>query len=241
MSSDDSSPGYDTGYDPSADPHGADVGAEGTELTYRRLPREFRGAETLPDLVETVRHYGWLPPVLAVAVYGGARGVFEFLSEPFAIANGYVFEAWPAALAINLVYGVFLAGFSWFLYFGVIGSFAGFFADDKAIDTGIFKSGAYMLLVFVPLLVVSGLLAATIPSSVPAVTGGGAPEVAEAHRALAATPQMRIAGVLLAAGWVVVGFLLIPVVGELYDIDVKATVISVLPVTLVAVVATVLV
>jgi len=52
---------------------------------------------------------------------------------------------------------------------------------------------------------------------------------------------MRIAGFLLAAGWVVVGFLLIPIVRELYDVDMKASVISVLPVTLIAVVATVLV
>ncbi|MFB6140634.1 MAG: hypothetical protein ABEJ26_09400 [Halosimplex sp.] len=241
MSADDGSPGYDPGYDPNADPHGPDVGAGATELTYRRLPRAFRSAESFAELVATVRAYGWVPPVVALLAYGVVRGVFEFLSEPYAIANSYLFRAWPAAVLINLLYGIFLGGFSWFIYFGVIGAFAGFFADEKSIDTGIFKAGAYLMLVFVPLMAISAALALTIPDSVATVTGEGPTAVADVHRALAATPQMRLAGILIAAGWVAVGFLLLPVVSELYDIDRKASVIAVLPVTLVAVVATVLV
>ncbi|SFR96777.1 hypothetical protein SAMN05216559_1706 [Halomicrobium zhouii] len=241
MSADDGSPRYDTGYDPSADPHGPDVGVGGTKLTYRRLPSQFRGAESVTELVATIRAYGWLPPVLALVTYGVARGVFEFTAETYAIANGYFFEAWPAAVLINVVFGLFLGGFSWFLYFGVVGVFAGFFTEETSIDTGIFKAGAYLLLVFVPLLAISAVVATTIPSSVVTLTGEGAPAVADAHRALAATPQMRAVGVLIAAGWVAVGFLLLPIVRELYGIDRKAAVVSVLPVTLVAVVATVLV
>jgi len=241
MSADDGSPGYDPGYDSSADPHGPDVGTDGTELTYRRLPREFGAAESLAELVATIRGYGWLPPVVALVGYGLIRGLFEFLSEPYAIANGYFFQAWPAAVLINLFYGLFLGGFSWFLYFGVIGALAGFFAEDTSLDTGIFKAGAYLLLVFVPLLAISSVLAVTIPPSVATVAGEGAPAVADVHRALAVTPQMRVAGFLLAAGWVVVGFLLLPVVSELYDVGRKASVVSVLPVTLVAMIATVLV
>ncbi|MCU4802479.1 hypothetical protein OB920_19120 [Halobacteria archaeon HArc-gm2] len=241
MSADDSSPGYDTGYDPSADPHGPDVGVGGRELTYRRLPTEFRDAESVAELVATIRAYGWLPPALALVTYGVTRGVFEFTSETYAIANGYFFEAWPAAVLINLVFGLFLGGFSWFLYFGIVGVFAGFFTEDTSIDTGVFKAGAYLLLVFVPLLVISGVIATTIPASVVTLSGEGAPAVADAHRALAATTQMRVVGVLIAAGWGAVGFLLLPIVRELYGIDRKAAVVSVLPATLVAVVATVLV
>lgn len=241
MSANDGSPGYDTGYDPSADPHGPGVGGDGTKLTYRRLPSAFRGAESVAELVATIRAYGWLPPALALVAYGVTRGGFEFVSETYAIANGHVFEAWPAAVLINVVFGLFLGGFSWFLYFGVVGVFAGVFTEETSIDTGIFKAGAYLLLVFVPLLAVSAVIAATIPASVVTLSGEGAPAVADAHRALAATPQMRVVGVLLAAGWAVVGFLLIPIVGELYGIDRRASVVSVLPVTLVAIVATVLV
>jgi|AntDeeMinimDraft_4_1070355.scaffolds.fasta_scaffold02023_1 hypothetical protein len=241
MSADDGSPGYDTGYDPSADPHGPDVGVGGSKRTYRRLPGEFRDAESVTELVATIRAYGWLPPALALVAYGVTRGGFEFVSETYAIANGYFFEAWPAAVVINVFFGLFLGAFSWFLYFGVVGVFAGFFTEETSLDTGIFKAGAYLFLVFVPLLVISAIVAATIPSSVVTLAGEGAPAVADAHRALAATTQMRAVGVLLAAGWVVVGFLLLPIVRELYGIDRKASVVSVLPATLVAVVATVLV
>ncbi|MEF8852221.1 MAG: hypothetical protein V5A44_06790 [Haloarculaceae archaeon] len=240
MSADDGSPGYDPGYDASADPHGPDVGNEGTELRYRDLPHRFREAETLSELVATIRAYGWPPVAVSLVVYGVSRGLFEYLSSPFSIANSYVFEAWPAALGINVLFGLFFAGFSWFLYFGVIGAFAGFFAEGTAIDTGVFKTGGYLLLVFVPLLAISGLLAATIPAAV-AAGGGGSPRAAiEVQRSLDATVQMRVAGFLLAAGWVVVGFLLIPFVAELYDVSRKASVVSVLPPTLLAVLGTVL-
>lgn len=241
MSADDGSPGYDTEYDPTADPHASEIGVGSERLAYRQLPRRLREARNVAELVETVRRYGVPPAAVALLLYGVARGVFEFLSEPFAISRGYVFTGWPGALAINLIYGLALAGFTCFLYFGVIGALAGFLSDEKAFDVDIFKAGAHLLLLFVPLLAVSGVIATTIPPSVAAVAGDGAPAVAEVHRAVAGTVQMRAVGVILAAGWIAVGFLLLPIVRELYDIDRKASVLAVLPVTLIAVVATVLI
>jgi hypothetical protein len=241
MSADDGSPGYDTGYDSSADPHGPDVGLDGERLDYRALPQRFRSAGTLPELVALVRAYGWLPPFAAVVLCGLAAGFFQFLSGPYTIANGYFFTGWPAALLINVFFGFFLTGFFWFLYFGVIGSLTGFFAEDTAIDKGIFQIGGYLLLLFVPALVVGGLLAVTIPPSV-VTAGSQTPEARIAvQRALAATVQMQLAGFLLAVAWVVVGFLLIPLVAQLYGVSRKVSVGAVLPVTLLTVVVTLLV
>lgn len=241
MSPDQSAPGYDTDYDPAADPHAPGLGDGAPTPRYRDLPAALTGAQTVSSLVDVIRLYGWVPPLLIAAVHGTVRGLFEHASEPFALSQGYVFEGWPAAFGINIVYGTFLTGFIWFLYFGVIGSFAGFFSDEAAIETDVFKVGGYLLAVFVPLLTVSSLLAATIPSSVASVASDRPAAVIEAHRAIDATLQMRVASALLAFGWIVVGFLMLPIVSELYDVDTKASVISVLPVTLVAVVATVLV
>lgn len=240
MSADDGSTGYDSGYDPSADPHGPAVGAEGTELRYRDLPTRFRNAGSLSGLLATIRAYGPLPPLLALFVYGVARGVFEFLSGAYPIANGYFFTAWPAALGIDVLYGLFFGGFTWFLYFGVIGALAGFFSAEKAIDTAVLQTGAYLLLLFVPLLAVGSVLAVTIPSSVAVAPGTGPEARIAVQRAIAGTVQMRVAGFLLAAGWVVVGFLLIPFVAQCYDVSRKASVVSVLPPTLLAMLATVL-
>lgn len=241
MNDDDGSPGYDTDYDPTADPHAPDIGGDAERPRYRELPQRLTSAENVTALVETMRLYGWLPPFLALLVQGGVRGVFEYLSEPFAVAHGYVFEGWLIALAINLAYGVFISGFLLFLYFGVIGAFAGLLSDTKDMETAIFKVGGYLLLIFVPLLAVSAAIAFTIPPSVAAVSSQSAPEFAEAHRSVAATLQMRVVGFVLAAGWIVIGFLMLPVVSELYDIGRKGSVASVLPVTLVAVIGTVLV
>jgi hypothetical protein len=241
MSADDSSPGYDTGYDPSADPHGPDVGLDGEELSYRALPRRFRSVGTLPELVVLVRAYGWAPPFGAFALCGVVAGLFQFLSGPYAIANGYFFTGWPAALLINLFFGVFLTGFFWFLYFGVIGAITGFFVEDRAFDTGVFQVGGYLLLVFVPPLLLGGLLATTIPPSVVTATGQTPEARIAVQRALAATVQMQLAGFLLAAAWVVVGFLLIPIVAQLYGVSRKVSVGAVLPVTLLTVVTTLLV
>ncbi len=241
MSSNDGPTGYDTGYDSSADPHGADVGTEGEELSYRALPRQFRSAGTLAKLVATVRAYGWVPPLAALVFCGLVAGLFQFLTGPYTIANGYFFRGWPAALLINVFFGVALTGFFWFLYFGVIGAIVGLFTEDTAMDTGVFQTGGYLLLVFVPALLAGGLLATTIPASVTTVSGQSPEARIAVQRALAATVQMQLAGVLLAAAWVVVGFLFIPLVAQLYGVSRKVSVIAVLPVTLLAVVTTVLV
>lgn len=49
---------------------------------------------------------------------------------------------------------------------------------------------------------------------------------------------MQLFSLLMAGGWILVGFLMLPVVSELYEVEKKQSVFAVLPLTLVAVVAT---
>lgn len=234
--------GYDPQMDRTADPHGPGIGADATEQSYRLLLTELTSARTIRDLVGTMRRYGWIPPLVGLLCYGLVRGLFAYASEPFAMSEGYIFTGWPIALVINLVYGVFFAGFTWFLYFGVIGSLAGFFSETVKMETTMFKAGGYFSVFFVPVMLVASGLALTIPAP-ESVVAGAEPTTAviETHEAVAVTTQMQVADVLIAGTWIVVGFLMLPVVEELYEISRKASVLSVLPVTLVAVVATQLV
>lgn len=234
--------GYDPDVDADAAPHGPDVGATATEHSWRLLGRDLTSAGSVHDLVRTIEQHGWIPPLLALLLSGGVRGVLEHLSEPFAMSQGYVFSGWQLALGINLVYGVSLVAFSWFLYFGVVGAFAGYFSEETTMAPAIFKAGGYLMLLFVPLVAVGAALVLTIPAP-EAVVAGVDPtaEVVETHRAVATTLQMRVVDAMMAAGWILVGFLMLPVVGELYDVDKRASVLSVLPVTLIAVTATQLV
>lgn len=232
--------GYDPEMDRDADPHGPAVGA--ADQTYRQLARELTSARSVRELVGTIRRYGWAAPLFGLCLYGLSRGVFEHLSEPFAMSMGYIFTGWELALAINLFYGFFFVGFTWFLYFGVIGAIAGFFSDVTTMDTAVFKAGGYLSVLFVPVLTVASLIVLTIPAPESVVAGAESTEaVAETHRAVAETFQMRVVDTLMAGAWIVVGFLMLPVIGELYDIDMRESVFSVLPVTLIAVVATQLV
>lgn len=232
--------GYDPEMDRDADPHGPGVGA--ADQTYRQLARELTSARSVRELVGTIKRYGWAPPFLGLILYGFMRGVFEHLMEPFAMSQGYDFAGWQLALGINVLYGLFFAGFTWFLYFGVIGAIAGFFSEERDMDTTVFKVGGYLSVLFVPVLAVASLVVLTIPAPETAVSGATSTQaIAEMHRAVANTLQMRIVGTLMAAVWIVIGFLMLPVIGELYDVDMKESVFSVLPVTLIAVVATQLV
>lgn len=234
--------GYDPEMDRDADPHGSAVGADVSDQTYRQLARELTSAGSVRELVGTIKRYGWAAPLLGLVLYGFTRGVFEHLSEPFAMSQGYVFTGWQLALAINLFYGLFFVGFTWFLYFGVIGAIAGFFSEETAMDTAVFKVGGYLSVLFVPVLAVASLIVLTIPAPETVVAGAESTQaVAETHRAVANTLQMRIVDTLMAGVWILVGFLMLPVIGELYDVDMKESVFSVLPVTLIAVVATQLV
>lgn len=234
--------GYRPDVDRDADPHDPVLGGDADDRSWRHLGYELTHASDVRDLVGTMRRYGWLPPLLGLALTGGARGLLEHASEPFAMSKGYVFAGWELALAINVMFGFFLAAFSWFLYFGVIGSFAGYFSSVTKMETAIFKVGGYLMVLFVPLFAVSSALALTIPAPDVAVAGADSTaDVARTYQQVSDTPQMRLVDTLLAGGWIVVGFLMIPVVSELYEVDRKASVLSVLPVTLVAVVATQLV
>lgn len=231
--------GYQPGVGREGGPHAPGVGGDAEDRSWRRLGHELTHARDVSTLVDTVRTYGWVPPLLGLVVHGGARGVFEHAAEPYAMSQRYVFEGWQFALGINVVFGLALTAFSWFLFFGVAGSIAGYFSTTSKLDAAVFKTGGYLMVLFVPLLLVASAVAATIPPPEAVAAGTGTvSEVAATHQYVDGTVQMRIIEAGLAAGWIVAGFLLIPVVSELYDVDRKASVVAVLPVTLIAVVAT---
>lgn len=243
MSSDDAPEvGYDPGGEADAPPARAPapqgVAGEEAERSPRRLAHELTHAGSVRGLVRTMERYGWAPPLLGVLTHGAVRGVFEHLSEPFAMSQGYVFAGWQLAFLINLLYGTALVALGWFLYFGVVGSLAGFLSESSDMETGVFKVGGYLTLLFVPILVVGAGLVVTIPAPDPVVAGvDPTTEVIETHRAVADSLQMRVVNALQSAGWILVGFLMLPVVSELYDVGRRESVLAVLPVTLVAVVA----
>ncbi|RDI70035.1 hypothetical protein [Halopelagius longus] len=231
--------GRETDADSEAAANVPERGVGVTDRTWRRLGHELTNARSIADFVGTVERYGWTPPLLALALLGVVRGVFAYLSEPFAMSQGYVFAGWQLALGINLLYGLFFVGFVCFFYFGVAGAIAGHLSEETAMETAMFKVGGYLMLLFVPVVVVSAVLVTTIPAPETVVAGAEpVSEVVASHEAVANSPQMRIVGTMMAGVWILVGFLLLPVVSELYGIDKKRSVLSVLPVTLVAVVAT---
>lgn len=238
MDADDSTDrGYDPEMDRDADPHDQTLGTDVPDQSYRQLARELSSARSTQDLVGTMRRYGWVGPLTGLIFYGFTKGVFEHLTEPFAMSQGYIFTGWQIALVINVLFGLFTAGFTWFLYFGVIGALAGFFSEQVKMDPAMFKTGGYLSILFVPVVVVTWFIALTIPAP-DAVVAGVEPtaDVIETHRAVANSPQIRLIETLLSATWIVVGFLLLPVVSELYEIDRKESVFAILPVTLIAVV-----
>lgn len=225
--------------DRTADAHDHAVGAEASEQSWRDLGYALTHAESVTDLIRTVEDYGWIPPFAVLALYGVLRGVFEYLVEPYGMAQGYTFPGWELALGINLVYGFFLVTFSWFMYFGVVGALAGFLSEVKAMDVTVFKLGAYLSGLFVPIFVVGTLTALTIPAPKTAVAGTDpVGQITESYRVVYDTPQMQLVRLLKAGGWLLVGFLSLPVVKELYELDEKGSLLAVLPVTVVAVVAT---
>lgn len=211
------------------------------------LVHRLRTAEDLETLTTAVADYGWSVPLALIAVLGVVSGVFEYLTNPYVVAEGYVFPGWIAPLFVNLVYGVALTGFAWFLFFGVIGSFAGYLSDVRKMDTAVFKIGSYFLLVLVPVLLVGWLLALTltVPESATFPTEvtreGVNPGDVTAYSVLHDTVQLHVVRVLRAAAWVVIGFLMLPVVEHRFELSRKESVLAVLPVTLVAVFATQLV
>lgn len=230
--------GYDPAVDREADPHGVSIAVDANDRTWRQLGHELTHATNVRDLVQTIQRYGWTAPFFGLLLSGIVRGVFEHLAEPFAMSQGYVFSGWQIALAINVLFGFFLVMFQWFLYFGVIGTFAGYFSDETKMEITIFKVGGYLLVLFIPLVAVASVLVLTI-SPPETVIAGVDPisAVRETHRVIANTPQMRIINTIMAGGWIVIGFLMLPVVSELYEIKKKYSVLAVLPVTLVAIVA----
>lgn len=230
---------HETDAKPNTGPYASEAAVVTTDRSWRRLGHELTHARSIGDFVGTVERYGWTPPLLGLVLLGVVRGVFEYLSEPFAMSKGYVFNGWQLALGINLLYGLFFVGFMCFLYFGVAGAIAGYFSDETAMERSMFKVGGYLMVLFVPVVAVAAALAVTIPSPETVIAGvEPVSEVVASHNAVAHTPQMRIVETMMAGVWILVGFLLLPVVSELYGIDKKASVLSVLPVTLVAVVAT---
>ncbi|TYT63355.1 hypothetical protein [Natrialba swarupiae] len=212
--------------------------------TVLRPWRKLLGANDIDGVIAVVRRYGWFPALCGLAVHSLARGAFEYVSEPFVVAEGYVFPAWPAALVVNLLFGAFVVVFSWFLYFGLIGVVAGTLSDDHVMETDVFKIGGYLLTLFAPVFFLATILMATVGAPdglhTEGVSGNGA-EAAEfamtSYSFVYDTPQMHAVRTLKAIAWIVVGFLMLPVVGRLYEIDEKRSVLSVLPVTLAGVIS----
>jgi len=215
--------------------------ADPTARTWRRLGHELTHAGSIEDVLKTVGTYGWAPAFCCLFVAGLSRGVFEFLTEPYAMSQRYAFAGWELAFAINLLFGIAFLAFTWFLFFGVIGSLAGFLSKTTRMDATVFKVGGYVALVFVPVLVVGSLLAVTVSPPEVAIATVDSPEtLAETYAVIADSAQMGLFSTLMAGAWVLAGFLMLPVVGELYDLSAQRSVLAVLPVTLVAVTATLL-
>lgn len=197
-------------------------------------------SDDIEEMIGVVRRYGWLPALFGFALHALSRGAFEYVSDPDIIRAGYVFEGWPVALGINLFFGASVVLFSWFLYFGLVGSIAGFFSETTDMTVDVFKFGGYLTVLFAPVFLVAALLltTVTVPEGTPASfesTEAAAEFAMRANSAVYDTPQMHAVRVLKALVWVLTGFLMLPVVQHLFDIDEKQSVLSVLPVTLVGV------
>jgi hypothetical protein len=217
----------------------AETGARATsDWTILEPWRKLVRSNDIEEMIGVVRRYGWLPALFGVALHSLARGAFEYLSEPFIVTEGYFFPGWPAALVVNLLFGTFVVAFSWFLYFGLIGVIAGFFSEKSDMMTDVFKFGGYLTVLFTPVFLIGSVLIATV--SAPDVAadafaenGDGAVETTmTAYSFVYDTPQMHVIRILKAIAWIAVGFLMLPIIQHLYEIDEKQSVVSVFPVTL---------
>lgn len=223
--------------------HSTDPDRRASGWAVLRPWRELLRADDIDGMVGAVRRHGWLPALIGLALHALSRGAFEYLSEPFIVVESYVFPGWPAALVVNLFFGAFVVAFSWFLYFGLIGVIAGYLSEGHVMEVDVFKIGGYLTVLFVPVFAVGSVLIATVSApdgaSAAAIAENG-DEAAEfamtAYSFVYDTPQMHAVRVLKAATWVLVGFLMLPVVQRLYGIDEKRSVVSVLPVTLAGVI-----
>lgn len=201
----------------------------------------------MDDAVRIVQRYGYLPPAIAIGIHGLFRGVFEFVSDPYVMADGYVFSGWPVALGINLFYGVALVLFSWFLFFGLVGVVAGYLSDERIMSTELFLLGGYLLFPFVPVFAVGSILMLTVSApdiSVEAAHSGTETleeTPVEIYRHVYNSWQMGVVRAARAATWLLVGFLVLPGVQRCYGLSKKRTVAAVLPMTLIAMIGTALV
>lgn len=214
--------------------------------TGRRVLRPWRNllqANDTEEMIGVVRRYGWLPALVGFALHAIARGAFEYVSNPAVVIEGYVFAGWSIAVVVNAFFGAAVVGFSWFLYFGLVGTLAGFFSErhDLAVET--FKFGGYVSVLFAPVFLIGTalMLTITVPDGAGAdVAAENGEEVVEfalaAHSFVYDTPQMHAVRVLKAIAWIATGFVMLPIVQHLYDIGEKQSVLSVLPVTLLGVV-----
>ncbi len=201
----------------------------------------------IDDALGIVQRYGYVPVAIAVLLHGLVRGVFEFVSDPYVMADGYVFSGWPVALGINVFYGIALVLFSWFLFFGLVGVIAGYLSEDVVMSTDLFLLGGYLLLPFVPVFAVGSLLMITV--SAPEISAEAAHQGAETidevpteiYDHVYHSWQMMVIRALRAAVWLLVGFLMLPGVQKFYGLSQKQTVVAVLPVTLIAMIGSALV
>lgn len=208
--------------------------------------RELVSASDVDAAVDAIGRYGWSPVAVGLLVHALARGLFQYVSDPFIMMEGYVFRGWPVAAAVTLFEAFFLVAFAWFVYFGAVGVIAGFVSTERIMAPDVFKVGGYLTALFAPAFLVGSAVIATVsaPESVAEITADGPGDIAvqsEAYAAVYDTLQMRIVQTLKAVVWILIGFLMLPVVSRLYAIDEKGSVAAVLPVTLVAVIVAFLV
>ena len=204
----------------------------------RAFVLELRDVRDVSGFIDTATTYGWAPVVLALALHGTVRGVFEHLTDPFIIASGYWFPGWQFALLVNIVYGTAIVVFGWFLFFGLVASIGGYLSSVRHMDVGMFKIGAYLSLVFIPVFVIGSIISLTL--TVPeALVVGTADETA--HTYVRRTLQLQLVAFLRGLTWIVIGFVLLPIVADRYALDRKASVVAVLPPTMGAILATQLV
>ncbi|WP_136689814.1 hypothetical protein [Halorhabdus amylolytica] len=203
--------------------------------------RALRRAQTIDDVTSVILDYGWAGPMLGLLLHILVRTILIYVMEPIVIISGYLFDGAAVTMIVVFVYTSSFVLLAVFLYFGGVGAIAGFLSDERQYSPAVFKLGGYVSVLFIPLFLIGIVLALTVsgepyplPSEPTANATTIATELAQYRREILTTPQMYAIRVLRMVGWAVIGFLILPIVGRLYELDRKRSVLSVLPPTMAA-------
>lgn len=211
------------------------------EAGFDELIGKLRDAESIEEYTAVIALHGWTVPLVLLGIIGIVRGIFEYFADPFVISEGYRFVGWPLALFANLVYGYFIVLFAWFMFFGVIGAFAGYLSDAREMDAAMFKVGSYLSTLFVPVFLLGALIILTVsvPEGVTAVDAHqDDPSTALGAEYVHDTIQYHVISIFRAIAWAIIGFLMLPIVEQRYELNRRRSVLAVLPTTLAAIFAT---